>query len=259
VAITHIETILGADGSATAVTTTTASFTTARSGFVCGLFVDLGSTNALTSVTDDQSNTYSLVTAITDNTNNGVVQLFYKENVTNVTTVTAHFTSSSQVRVAISNYTGIATTSAIDGNTGQVQTTPGTGANIITTGTFTPTTNGDLIYGGCSQAFGGAIVYTAGTSPNAFTQRASNLSTDNDSLFTEDFIQTTAASIAATMGQTANFTTMSAVAAFKAAVSGAPVVSHVTDLPFPVFRPDRSYTYTKQLTNPQTLFSQILT
>lgn len=258
-AITHIETILGADGSATAVTSTSASFTAARSGFVCGLFVDLGSTNALTSVTDDQSNTYSLVTAITDSTNNGVIQLFYKENVTSVTTVTAHFTSSAQVRVAISNYTGIATASAIDGHTGQVQTTPGTGANIVTTGTFTPTTNGDLIYGGCSEAFGGAIVYTAGTSPNAFTQRASNTGAENDALFTEDFIQSTAASIAATMGQTANFTTMSAVAAFKAAVSGAPVVSKIIDLPFPAFRPDRSYIYTKPIINNQVLFSQILT
>lgn len=75
---------------------------------------------------------------------------------------------------------------------------PGTGADDMNSTTGTPSMDGSLIWGFCWVS-GGSPTLTAGTSPNTFTLRGSG-SSSGVRLITEEFIQTTAASIETTCG-----------------------------------------------------------
>ena len=76
----------------------------------------------------------------------------------------------------------------------------GTGANVITSNAATTTINSSLILGIVRNVSGGGTL-SAGTSPNAFT--AISGVTSASSLW-EQFVQTTAGSIAATAGTTSS-------------------------------------------------------
>lgn len=112
---------------------------------------------------------------------------------------------------------GADTTAPLDQHIPHVQTNPGTGANAVTSTAQTTTANGEYIMGiTVDDNFGG--LPSAGTSPNAFTSRTTD-STFEINL--EEFIQTTAGSIAATFTNTAgsgNNITM--LATFKASGGG---------------------------------------
>lgn len=119
---------------------------------------------------------------------------------------------------------GTALSDPTDGTafTSNTQNLPGTGANALTSTAIVPATNGDLIYGS-SLDTGNSTAITAGTSPNAFTARQTVSLSAVGYILGEEFIQTTAASIAATAGSTSggadNFIT--AVIALKAASAAA--------------------------------------
>lgn len=117
-------------------------------------------------------------------------------------TITITASASTAVDVVIYEVQGNATSACIDGHTGQGQTSPGTGANGITSTTVTPTNNGVFFMGGTMSQCCTPPTVTAGTSV-AWT----NTQTVNDTqtqLTTEEFAQATAAALAATFTQSAN-------------------------------------------------------
>lgn len=123
---------------------------------ICGVVSwDGAGTTTLTSVTDDKGNTYNLETTIKDTTNNQYLSAFSRTNITNApTTITATLIASEAFHgIIVDEFSGgsTASTDERDGTAhgGQFQNAPGTGADAITSGTFTTATNGDLLYGGC--------------------------------------------------------------------------------------------------------------
>ena len=138
---------------------------------------DVSTSTTLTSVTDDKGNTYSLETAITDAGVQRVVA-FSRSNITNgPTVVTANFGApNGGVAIIVDEFSGCSTagTDQRDGTAhgGQIQAAPGTGANAVSSGSFTTATGGDLVWSGtgstdtADQAMGsvGTGFTTTGTS-----------------------------------------------------------------------------------------------
>ena len=93
------------------------------------------------------------------------------------------------------------------------QSAPGTGANAVTSGNVTTTTNGQYIFGATIQDDFGPIAITPGT---GFTERestdADNATVPQDS---EDRIQATAGNIAATFTQNVNKDICTCMMTFK--------------------------------------------
>lgn len=112
---------------------------------------------SLTSVTDNQGNTYNLESTITNANDAEKYCAFSRTNITGgPTVITANFSGSIDYRsILIDEFSGGSTASSDerDGSAhgGQYQSNPGTAANAITSGTFTTTTDGDLIWGGCGS------------------------------------------------------------------------------------------------------------
>jgi hypothetical protein len=115
----------------------------------------------------------------------------------------------------VAEYSGVATSSALDKTANNSQTDPGTAANAITSGSVTTTTDGQLILGWTSALVVGGSTVSAGS---GFTGR---INVFGDILF-EDQIQTSAGAIAATFtttSATADFITL--VSTYKAAAAAA--------------------------------------
>ena len=112
-------------------------------------------------------------------------------------TLTVTFQFADHVFIGIA--TPILNSSGFDTSGGQAQATPGTGANIITTGTMTPSFQPGLILGAC---FFNAASLSAGTSPNAFTLSESGSSSTSLHYLSEYFNYSALTALAATFGQT---------------------------------------------------------
>jgi hypothetical protein len=124
-------------------------------------------------------------------------------------------------RVIVSEYSGIATTAPLD-VTAKSQGTSTTAANGATSTAATTTANGNLIFGVTMDDSGNFATINAGT---GFTRRASLNGMD---IATEDSIQATAGSVAATFTYSRADRYLAQMAAFKAASTGgggSPVVS----------------------------------
>jgi len=191
---------------ATTQNPTLALTNTIASGNVgCGAVV-YGSAQTLNSVTDDKSNTYNLKSTITQALDGVKVTLFELGNITNgPKTFTFNFSAATDSCAVVAEFSGgLAVGDPNDGTTGQAQSAVASGANNVTSTAITTTTNGDLILGASSDT-ASLTANSLGTSPNAFTNinTASN-STAIFSLRLEFFVQTTAASIAATFGIAVN-------------------------------------------------------
>lgn len=219
----HLQTVLGADGAAGANANTIAITlsTVSNNSLVVG-FATCNNAATINTVTDDKGNSYTLLDLLNDTNNFERQVLFYKEGITNgPTVVTANLSISTDFRrMAASEYSGILTAAAIDGHNGQIIATPGTGANVLNPGAFTTTGNGDLIWCCVTNDGGGPDTLSAGTSPNAFTQRAVGSSSDHICTLVEDFLQTSAASITPTVGTTINNSKMLNGAGFKISSGG---------------------------------------
>lgn len=211
-------------GSSIAVTISAVGSGNAICGFVAW---DTTLANAnCTSVTDDQGNTYNLETAVND-TPTGRAVAFSRTNITNAPTViTANFDLSPQFRVIlVDEFSGASTASSDerDGSAhgGQLQASPGTGTDAITSGTFTTTVNGDLLWGGGD---GGNTVTLAsnGTSFSTGTQHTTDYAKQ-----TEYRTQATAGSgTAATFTQAVDTNRVTFLIAIKPAAAAA------ADLPY---------------------------
>ncbi len=121
------------------------------------------------------------------------------------TTVTFNFSASVSWEIAIHEYSGVATTSALDQQNGATGN-----SSSPSSGSVTPSVNGELIFGWTANSFG-VNSYTAGT---GFTQRQSDLAF----YASEDQVQGTAGAISATWAQGGSSAQWAAkVLAFKAA------------------------------------------
>jgi hypothetical protein len=181
-------------------------------------------TTHLSSVTDDAGNTYTIVRRVVDTPNETVIASFYKENISGTPqTITANFSTAVPFRgVFAHEVSGVVASGALDVETGQLQTAPGTGADAVTTGAVTTTANGDYVYGGvvCTSALLTSANYSPGTSPNAFAERQETFGITVAASESEDFVQTTAGSIAATWTQANAEQALSAMMTFFAATVG---------------------------------------
>jgi hypothetical protein len=148
--------------------------------------------------------------------------MFYAKNVAGgATTLTANFSASTpNSQIFAHEASGCDTSAPLDQSSDDEQVGPGSGANAVTTSAKTTVANGEYIIGAFYDSNGQGGTLTAGTSPNAFTLRETESSFG---AMTEDFIQTTAGSIAATFGDTNGGAadTIAWLATFKAAAAGA--------------------------------------
>lgn len=179
----------------------------------------------VSSIKSDKGDTATIVDTNSDPGNEGSVSFAFAGLTSGATTITATLSiAASYIAFSVDeDNPGVGFIPALDGHNTNLQTATANGTNAITTGAFTPATNGDLI-----KAFAinssGECNYAAGTSPNAFTARNNVLGASGHfSIISEDFIQTTAASITPTIGLTnigANVNTLSFGMGFKVVASG---------------------------------------
>lgn len=174
-------------------------------------------------------NITSTVVSVTDGTNtlidsglgsqalngNHTGQMFYKENITGLTTPTFTVTMStapSEFSIAIVELSGRLSSGALDQKQWNTQNFTGTGTDFITSNTITTTTNGQAIVGMTHSEFS-SINITAGTN---YTLRTSGA----NKMFTETLTagdQAAAGSIAATFTNADNDGWITGIMTFKAA------------------------------------------
>jgi hypothetical protein len=216
----HTQTLLSADGTATSSTTIaiTLGATVSASALVVGTVFWGSDTININGVTDDKGNTYSVIDSQHSTGDGASAAQFYKEGISNgPITITATFSATTPFRrICVSEYAGIATSSAIDVHNVQWRGTFGLSANGVTSLSATTTANDDLIRGSFFDTSGNANVLSAGTSP-AFNQRAAGTSGNIVPCVVEDFLQTTAGAITATATQTVNDNMICSIATFKIA------------------------------------------
>lgn len=198
---THIQGITGGHGGSGATITLTFGSAISSGSTVCG-GGQFASSTTLTSVTDDKSNTYNVETNITASGQTAFA--FSLGNITNgPTTITITLGASSGFNSAVADeYSGaLAASDPRDVHGGQTQNTPGTGADAYTSGNFTTTTNGDLLYGFTVTTNSATAIsnFVAGT---GFTIRSRDTPAGLGDALSEDRVQASAGSTAATFTDT---------------------------------------------------------
>ena len=174
--------------------------------------------NGPASIADTRGNTWSICTGIYDTPNGQGITIAYAPNcAAGANTVTVTFGATSEYRrLTLAEYSGAATTTPLDKQQGNAQSTTTATDNITTGATVTPTTDGQLIVGGFQRdgnEDGGNLV--AGT---GFTSR--QVLGSHDHMF-EDKIQTTATAVSATATYAAIASTfVNYIATFKAPAAG---------------------------------------
>jgi len=170
-----------------------------------------GSAGTLT-CSDNLGNSYTTMTVWNDASTLQTLAVCYAPNITGGSaTVTATLSATHITRrMVVSEYSGVATSNPVDVSAGVNGTAGSTAANAITSGSITPTLDGDLIYGATMDT-GGVTTIAPGT---GFTQR--NFINLKD-LTVQDQIQTTATPVASTMTFGTAHRYVATVIAFKAA------------------------------------------
>lgn len=159
-------------------------------------------------VTDDKSNSYSLVSKTT--AGGYTWASFYALNITNSPKiVTASYGSSSYITMVVDEFSGIATSNALDGYAINGNQTGVNTTNGITSTAITTTADGDLIYGSVVNLVGSSTL----TKTSTFTQAQ----VSGQDFNTEYRIQSTKGSVAATWTGTTQDQFSSFILAFKAA------------------------------------------
>ena len=230
-AIAHIQGQHNGSAGAGDITAPSAGGTPVTSGnAVCGVVAWGTASNDLTSLVDDKLNTYNIIETINDAGNGTSLASFYLLNITNgpsrITTV--GLALDTFVQVVWDEYSGVATSAALDGHHG-LASSPGTGADAVVSGTFSTVADGDLIYSGAvedSELFNGN--FTQGT---GFTKRTTD-GTPGVDCVSEDLVQSThSASTQGTWTQAHADGVICVAFALKAAGGGAPTV-----VPWPFMR-----------------------
>lgn len=174
--------------------------------------------HTLSSVTDSQGNTYTLETVVRDGATPTVsLQVFHTiAGSSAACTVTATLSGNANRKaIVVHEVSGVQTTAGYrDKYAGQSQSNPGTGSNAVTSGSVTTTTDGQYIFG----ATGDPGYSTGKTQGTGYTLQE----TDGvmSILTSEDQVQTSAGSIAATFTIDGFAVISTAIATFKAAGGG---------------------------------------
>ncbi len=160
-----------------------------------------GVTGDTCTVADNASggtNTYTAVDSIFDNLNGGFkIFTFYAQIArSGVTTITATTPSLGFQILTVDQFSGVTTASPLDGHAIQVNNGPGNGGDLVTSGTFSTVSDGDLVYGVTADETSISTL-THGTS---FTQDQFNA---GSAFMTEHRIQSAHGSTAATFNATA--------------------------------------------------------
>lgn len=174
-----------------------------------------GRTGQSFTVTDTRGNTYRRALQYDETLDAVTLGLYYAENIgssPNTVTVTDTVTGGT-LRFAIFEYSGVATSNALDGAPAVAEGTTATASS----GPVTTTANGDLILGVMSTA--DEATYSAGS---GFTIQERVPATPGTKLCVEDEQQATAGPIAATATVSGGLPWTAAVAAFRAASGLAP-------------------------------------
>jgi hypothetical protein len=177
-----------------------------------------GNRDLISGVADTRSQTWTQVVQSNDLTNNQDFSMWYFPNcAAGANTVTATFSGGSRAFAAIiiAEYSGVLTTSPIDGTPVGQNASGTTAANNCTSTSTTTAVNGDLIVGAWMKD-DTASTPTAGT---GFTKRPDTL-TDH-SIIMEDLVQATAGAIAATFTQSVAGRYLALVAGFQASAAAA--------------------------------------
>lgn len=201
-AITFVQSPTAATGSSgTTLALAFGSNVTAGSMLCAHIYANHG----VSGVADSRSQTYTAAVSVTDGSTFTLATYYFLNTTGGACTVTVTFAGAiTYASLQVAEYSGIATSAALDKFASNSQTAPGTGANAITSGSVTPTTNGQLILGWTTALTVGAGTVSAGT---GFTGRVNVF---GDTLF-EDQVQGAAGAIAATFTGTnaaSNYTTL---------------------------------------------------
>jgi hypothetical protein len=180
-----------ATNNATGVTMAKAFTTANTAGNLIVVAVSWGNNSTLT-CSDSLGNTYTVATTQHDSVNNQSLAICYAANVkAGANTVTARFSSSAPYRrLLVHEYRGVALVNPVDVVAKNLSNGT-TAANGVTSTAAVTTTDGTLIFGAVMDDDGVTSI-NAGT---GFTQR---LSVNNKDLVSEDRVQPTAGSVAAT-------------------------------------------------------------
>jgi hypothetical protein len=164
------------------------------------------------SVADDKGNTYSLGLDVVDTTNNQRARSFWRGNITNAPTVitVTYSGSAAATQVNVDEFSGPTLVDPSDGQTGQIQSSPGTATDAITSTNVTTAAAGDLIWGATTNTSLGTNQATAGTGFATGTAGTVTVAT-----LTEYKTQTNAGSVAATFTQAVNNSHITHVVALK--------------------------------------------
>ena len=203
-------------------TSTTLAFNTANNSGNFILVSVRASGNQTYTVSDSHLNVYKKAVQFNETVDNTTLGLFYAENIAAGTNpVTVSDTVTGTLRLAIFEYTGIATAGSLDVSaTGQ-----GTSATPAS-GTATTTASGDLLVGMFTTA--NPSNPTAGT---GYTIRETVPGSPGAKLIVEDRVQTVAGAVNAGITLAASDTWGAALVSFKAAGGGgvlAPSISTLT-------------------------------
>lgn len=190
-------------GSGTTETVTFVSTPGAGNTIVC-YTAWLTTTSNITSVKDGNNTAYTVI----DNTTNGTLSqasdyvLANSAGNTGAKSITVTWGADpGSGSLQCHEVSGVATSNVLDVHTINIQVNPGTGTNAVTSGNVTPTANGDYLFGASADGNAGTGTWVAGTNV-AWTGEG----TSGSWYFSEQFVQTTAAAVAATFTNPNAFT-----------------------------------------------------
>jgi len=203
-------------GSSSVTTTAFGSSTTTGNAIIVSVYWDISLSSNLTSVSDNKSNIYTLIGTVFTDANNNACQHAYCLNATGGAshTVTANFSNANAafVRIVAHEASGIATSAALDQDSGGNQQTSATpAASSVTT-----TTGGQYIFASVVNAGGTASdTFSAGS---GFTEPANSTASAaaNESMV-EDQVQTSAGAIAPDWTRTSSGLCTMRVSTYKSA------------------------------------------
>ncbi len=154
----------------------------------------------LSSVTDTQGNTFTIVGNPTNGGYGRAAMAYAIARSTGGDTVSCNLSTASMGKsIIVHEISGVNTSTPLDGQKMNVQSSPGGGANAVTSGSITTTVNGDYILGFTFNDSANQADWNAGT---GYTKRQ-DLQIQSYAAASEDKVQTLSGSVAATFTATA--------------------------------------------------------
>ncbi len=211
------------------------------------------------SISDSAGNTYFLATTGNNTACQQGLAIFYAPNIKGgADKVTLGLNvSASYLRLNIQEYAGVATANAVEVTAQNIDTAGTSAANGVTSRSVVTTAGGDLIFGAVIGDSGNNTTVTAGTK---FTRRVVAHNGADDPLASEDLIQSTAGSAAATFTFSMAGSYQAQMVAFKKATGaspGTPAPPVITSATSATAAAETAFRYQTTATNSPQSFSAI--